>query len=77
MVINKVLKRKIHINIITQRLQERSRIVATILNDVEIKRLIGTVIVDGDPLCIRPNAYVLRLGSKGEFLNTGKEFELA
>lgn len=49
---------------------------ATILNDVEIKRLIGTVIVDGDPLCIRPNAYVLRLGSKGEFLNTGKEFEL-
>ncbi len=49
---------------------------ATILNDVEFKRLIGTVIVDGDPACIRPNAYVLRLGSAGEFLNTGKDFEL-
>lgn len=49
---------------------------ATILNDVEIKRLLGTVIVAGDPSCIRPNAYVLRLGSAGEFLNTGKEFEL-
>ena len=48
---------------------------ATILNDIEIKRLLGTVIVDGDSSCIRPNAYVLRLGSAGEFLNTGKEFE--
>lgn len=49
---------------------------ASILNDVEIRRLLGTVIVDGDPSCIRPNAYVLRLGSAGEFLSTGKEFEL-
>lgn len=49
---------------------------ATILNDVEIQRLIGSVILDGDPACIRPNAYVLRLGSTGEFLNTGKEFAL-
>jgi len=49
---------------------------ATLLNDTELKRLIGSVIVDGDPSCIRPNAYVLRLGSVGEFLNTGKEFEL-
>jgi hypothetical protein len=48
---------------------------ATILNDVELKRLIGAVIIDGDPTCIRPNAYVLRLGSFGEFLNTGKDFE--
>lgn len=49
---------------------------ATILNDIEFQRLIGTVIVDGDSSCIRPNAYVLRLGSAGEFLNTGKDFEL-
>src|SRR6266851_2215620 len=49
---------------------------AKILNDVEMKALLGKVIVDGDPACIRPNAYVLRLGSVGEFLNTGKEFEI-
>ncbi len=49
---------------------------AVLLNDVEIKRLLGTVITDGDPSCIRPNAYVLRLGTSGEFLTTGKEFEL-
>jgi len=49
---------------------------ATILNDVELKKLLGTVIVGGDPGCVRPNAYVLRLGSEGEFLNTSKEFEI-
>lgn len=49
----------------------------TILSDREIKKLIGTVIVDGDPGCIRPNAYVLRLGASGEFLNTGKEFNIS
>jgi deoxycytidine triphosphate deaminase len=49
----------------------------TILSDIEIKRLLGTVIVDGDVACIRPNAYVLRLGAKGEFLNTGKEFDIS
>ena len=48
-----------------------------VLNDAELLRLLGTVIVDGDPGCIRPNAYVLRLGSTGEFLNTGKEFDLS
>lgn len=47
-----------------------------LLSDTEIRRLIGTVIVDGDPTCIRPNAYVLRLGAKGEFLNTGKDFDI-
>lgn len=49
---------------------------ATILNDVEIQKLLGTVIVDGDPTCIRPNSYVLRLGGAGEFLNTSKEFAI-
>lgn len=50
---------------------------SVILNDAEIKKLIGTVIVNGDATCVRPNTYTLRLGSKGEFINTSKEFELA
>jgi deoxycytidine triphosphate deaminase len=49
---------------------------ATILNDGELKRLLGTVIVDGDPTSIRPNSYILRLGSEGEFLNASKTFSL-
>ncbi len=49
---------------------------AKILNDTEIARLLGTVIIDGEPACIRPNAYVLRLGPVGEFLTTGKEFQI-
>ncbi|NQU87046.1 MAG: hypothetical protein HQ541_14920 [Mariniphaga sp.] len=49
---------------------------AQILNDTELKKLIGTVIKNGDENCIRPNSYILRLGPTGEFLNTGKEFEL-
>src|SRR5262245_6278093 len=49
---------------------------AIILNDAELKRLIGTVIVDGDSASIRPNSYTLRLGSEGEFLNAGKTFSL-
>lgn len=48
----------------------------TVLNDRELLQLLGTVIVDGDASCIRPNAYVLRLGATGEFLNTGKEFDI-
>ncbi|MEW5980820.1 MAG: hypothetical protein AB1806_00455 [Acidobacteriota bacterium] len=49
---------------------------AILLNDVELRKLLGTVIQDGDAESIRPNSYVLRLGPMGEFLNTGKEFEL-
>jgi len=49
---------------------------AILLNDKEIKRLIGTVIINGDEQCIRPNSYIIRLGSKGEFINSGKEFDL-
>jgi hypothetical protein len=45
--------------------------VPIILNDSEIKRLLGSVIVNGDGANIRPNAYVLRLGAKGEFLIFG------
>lgn len=47
---------------------------AKMLNDHDIKRLFDKVILNGDGSCIRPNSYVLRLGSAGEFLNTGKEF---
>lgn len=49
---------------------------ATILCDNEIKNLIGPVIKNGDPSCIRPNSYILRLGEKGEFLNNKRKFEL-
>jgi deoxycytidine triphosphate deaminase len=49
---------------------------ATLLSDADLKKLIGTVIIDGDASCIRPNSYILRLGEAGEFLNSGKEFEL-
>lgn len=49
---------------------------ATILNDTEINHLLGKVIINGDPTSVRPNAYVLRLGATGEFLTTGKEFDI-
>src|SRR6266700_6849006 len=49
---------------------------ATILNDTELGKIIGTVILDGEPSSIRPNSYVLRLGEEGEFLNANKTFEL-
>lgn len=49
---------------------------ASILNDIEIRRLIGTVIQKGDESNIRPNSYILCLGEHGEFINSGKEFKL-
>jgi deoxycytidine triphosphate deaminase len=49
---------------------------ATILNDKEIAGLVGKVIINGDASCVRTNSYVLRLGSSGEFLNSGKEFNI-
>lgn len=49
---------------------------ATILNDKELTKLMGTVIVNGDASSVRPNSYVLRLGDDGEFLNASKEFSL-
>ena len=49
---------------------------ATILNDDAIRKLIGSVIKDGDPACVRPNSYILRLGPEGEFLTGGKVYEL-
>jgi deoxycytidine triphosphate deaminase len=49
---------------------------ATMLNDAELTKLIGTVIKNGDKSCIRPNSYILRLGKKGEFLNNKRKFEI-
>ncbi len=49
---------------------------ANILNDKDIKRLLGEVITGGDETCIRPNSYILRLGAEGKFINTRKEFEI-
>lgn len=49
---------------------------AELLSDSDIAKLIGTVIVDGDADCVRPNSYYLRLGAAGEFINTGKDFEI-
>ncbi len=49
---------------------------AEILNDEEIQKLFGTVIIGGESDCIRPNSYILRLGEEGEMLNSGKEFRL-
>ena len=49
---------------------------AELFNDHEIKKILGSVIKEGDERSVRPNSYVLRLGPTGEFLTTGKEFKL-
>ena len=53
---------------------------AKILNDIELKKLVDNkIIINGDYDCVRPNAYVLRLGAKGEYINieNRKEFDIA
>lgn len=52
-------------------------IMATLLNDVELRKLLGSVIINGDEACVRSNSYVLRLGAHGEFSNTDKEFDIS
>ena len=49
---------------------------ATILSDTELRKLFGSVIMDADESCLRPNSYILRLGSVGEFITTEKRFKL-
>ncbi|MCL2051197.1 MAG: hypothetical protein FWG91_05660 [Lachnospiraceae bacterium] len=49
---------------------------ATILRDSDFEKLLGSVIKNGNKENIRPNSYIIRLGSKGEYLSTGREFEL-
>lgn len=49
---------------------------ATILTDKDIKKLFGSVIIDGEEMCVRPNSYILRIGKEGEFINTRKKFNI-
>jgi len=49
---------------------------ATVLNDIELKKLFGTIILKGDESCLRPNSYILRMGDRGEYLNTNKKFSI-
>ena len=46
---------------------------AQILNDKEIKKLLGTVIINGDKDSIRPNSYIMRVGGVGAFLDSKKD----
>lgn len=50
---------------------------AIMLSDKDLRSLFGTVLKNSEDACLRPNSYVLRLGAHGEFLNTGKEFDLS
>ncbi len=50
---------------------------AEILNDIELIKLLGKVIINGEKENIKPNSYVLRCGTYGEFINTNKEFEFS
>lgn len=49
---------------------------AFMLRDADIKKLLGTVILDGTEKNIRPNSYIIRVGGEGEFINTGKSFSI-
>lgn len=51
---------------------------AIILSDKEIKKLIEyKIIIDGNDDCVRPNAYMLRLGKKAEYTHIHKEFDIS
>lgn len=50
---------------------------AKILSDRDLQKLLGESIIGADSSCLRPNSYILRLGSKGEFINTEKKFEIS
>jgi deoxycytidine triphosphate deaminase len=49
---------------------------AKVLPDREIVPLLGKVIIDGSPDCIRVNSYEVRLGRKALFDSTGEEVEI-
>ena len=48
---------------------------AKILSDRDLQKLLGESIIGADSSCLRPNSYILRLGSKGEFINTEKKLK--
>jgi len=49
---------------------------ANVLPDREIRRLLGSVIVDGSESCVRINSYEVRLGGRAKFDSTGEEVEI-
>lgn len=50
--------------------------VARILPDREIATLLGKVILEGVPECVRPTSYEVRLGNRAKFDSTGEEMEI-
>ena len=48
---------------------------ADFLNYIEIKSILGRVIIGGIEECVRPNSYILRLGDGGAFLQAGEEYQ--
>jgi deoxycytidine triphosphate deaminase len=66
----------IHHSLVSLNLNKGNKLLATILNDVELRKLLGTIIIRGDEKCLRPNSYILRVGTSGEYLNTSKAFDI-
>jgi len=58
-------------------MQLRQATMAKILADKDIRRLLGTVILNGDENRINPNGIEIRLGKNVLFQSTGEEKELA
>jgi len=52
------------------------KIMARILSDREIKKLIGSVILGADEALLNPNGVELRLGHRIKFITTGEEKEI-
>jgi len=49
---------------------------ARVLPDHELRKLLGSVLVDADEKCIKPNSIELRLGSEVRFFSTGETHKL-
>jgi deoxycytidine triphosphate deaminase len=54
-----------------------TQIMARVLSDKEIKRLIGEVIIGADPRLINPNGIELRLGKEIRFMSTNERKPIA
>lgn len=50
---------------------------ARILPDTELKKLIGTVIKNGDEQCVHVNSYEMRVGEEVRFVATGEKKQLS
>ncbi|MBZ5569895.1 MAG: hypothetical protein LAN64_18855 [Acidobacteriia bacterium] len=51
-------------------------VMARVLPDREIKKLLGSAILGGSEECVRVNSYEIRLGHKARFDSTGEEVEI-